>query len=438
MRIWLGIPDATLRRALSELLVVAGHEVSTAAAPTPAAELRVVTNQREAGADLPSGHAVLIVGGEAASTPAADPAVVLASVIARGGIATWPSPLDPARLVQALGAPSSTAHPAPEEGSAASIFGASGDPWFLLDLDQRVVTWANSVARARHALAAATLTKALDQPPLAELAHVVFHRPTGTRGVEIAGHAHLAIWWTSSRRSRILGLVEQPLDRRAISRENDHALAEIGRVATTLAHEIRNPIASLVGALDLLEAESDPVVRAEVVDLARQRLTQMRMLLDDTLRLARPFKEAPTTIDPDAVIRSALTGVLTDALFREIDLRLESAPETISALGYEEPLRQAITNLLLNAAQAQEGRGSIRVRLAADAGWAVIRVIDTGPGVPPEKRERVFDPFWTTKTTGTGLGLSYVRRVAEAAGGKAFIEDCERGACFRLDLPLAR
>jgi signal transduction histidine kinase len=438
MRIWLGIPDAALRRALSELLVVAGHEVSTAEVSAPTAQLHVVTSRRVLDAEAPSGHAVLILGADAASSSTDDPAVALTCAIERGGIATWPSPLDPARLVHALGVRSSTPLPVPDEGSAMSLLAASVDPWFLLDSDRRAVLWANAAARTRHSLNDATLSEALSQPPLADLAHTVFERATGTRGVEFAGHAMLAVWWTDTRRSRVLGLFEHPSGRRASLGGAEQALAEIGRVASTLAHEIRNPLSSLVGALDLLESESDPVVRAEVVDLARQRLTQMRILLDDTLRLARPFKEAATSIQPDLVIRSALSGVLTDALFREIDLRLESGGEPISALGHEEPLRQAVTNLLLNAAEAQDGHGSIKVRLTKEAGCAVIRVIDDGPGVPPDKRERVFDPFWTTKTTGTGLGLSYVRRVAEASGGRAFVEECNRGACFRLDLPLAR
>ena len=118
-------------------------------------------------------------------------------------------------------------------------------------------------------------------------------------------------------------------------------------------------------------------------------------------------------------------------------MREELGDELVSAFGHEQPLRQAVTNLLVNAAQAQDGDVRITVRLATEGTWAVLRVEDDGPGIPADKREKVFEAFWTTKTAGTGLGLSFVRRVAEASGGRVSVEDVRTGACLRLDLPLA-
>jgi signal transduction histidine kinase len=109
----------------------------------------------------------------------------------------------------------------------------------------------------------------------------------------------------------------------------------------------------------------------------------------------------------------------------------------VTALGWPEPLRHALVNLFLNAAQASEGTGRVEVRVSDEGGRVAIRVLDDGPGIPAESREKVFAPFWTTKPSGTGLGLAYVRRVAETSGGSVEFENVPRGASVRLELPRA-
>jgi signal transduction histidine kinase len=438
MRIWLRIPDESLRRALSDLLSHAGHDVSTAASPAPRADLHVVAGAGEGDAPPAPGAAVLVLGGRPSPQGTPDPATSLARVLERGGTVSWPSPLEPGRLLAALARKGERREPRlPDEVSPDAPIAAAHDPWFVLDPDRRVVLWANATARARLGHGDDPWTEVLRRLPLAAVAGAVFERSEGRRRVEHAGRPVLAVWWTDTRGRRVLGLVEVPVAAREDPHGNLRTLAEIGRLSTTLAHEIRNPLAALAGALDLLGEDSDPTERAEVLDLARRRLVQMRTLLDDTLRLARPFKAPPAPLDLAAVARSAVAGVRTDALFRGVELREDYGTDSPTAVGHEEPLRQAITNLLLNAAQAQDGEGAITVRLRVEGGWAVLRVADEGPGVPPEHREKVFEPFWTTKTSGTGLGLSFVRRAADAAGGRVVVEDSARGACFRLELLLA-
>jgi two-component system sensor histidine kinase TctE len=163
----------------------------------------------------------------------------------------------------------------------------------------------------------------------------------------------------------------------------------------------------------------------------------MKTLLDDTLCLVRPFREPPAPLDVAAVVHAAVVGMRTDPSFRRVTMREELGEGPVTALGHEQPLRQAVTNLLVNAAQAQDGDARITVRLATEGTWAVVRVEDDGPGIPADKREKVFEAFRTTKVAGTGLGLSFVRRVAEASGGRVRVEDVAKGACVRLDLPLA-
>ncbi len=216
-------------------------------------------------------------------------------------------------------------------------------------------------------------------------------------------------------------------------------LAELGRVTSTFAHEIRNPLASLASAVDLLAKDLVPAERTDVARMARSRLAQMKSLLDDTLRLARPLRGPPVVFDPVPAIASAVDIARSDPRFQAVDVRFAPAGESLEVRSYEEPLRQAVLNLLVNAVEAQGSTGAITVSLAReDARRVAVRVRDEGPGIPPELRAKVFDPFWTTKVTGTGLGLAFVRRLAEGSGGAVDVEDVPPpGASLRILLPRA-
>lgn len=215
-------------------------------------------------------------------------------------------------------------------------------------------------------------------------------------------------------------------------------LAELGRVTSTFAHEIRNPLASLASAVELLAKDLVPAERDDVVRMARARLAQMKLLLDDTLRLARPFRGPPAVVDPVPALASAVEIARSDPRFAGVDVRLEVTGSPPDVRTYEEPLRQAALNLLVNAIESQGPRGAIRVLVVEEADGLAIRVRDEGPGIPAAVRAKVFDAFWTTKAAGTGLGLAFVRRLAEGSGGSVVVEDVPPpGACVRILLPRA-
>ncbi len=182
-----------------------------------------------------------------------------------------------------------------------------------------------------------------------------------------------------------------------------------------------------------------PDERADVARMAKSRLAQMKSLLDDTLRLARPLRGPPTVLDPVPALASAVDIARSDPRFQGVEVCLEVGAETLEVRSYEEPLRQAVLNLLVNAVEAQGSTGCIVVSLGrAEGGRAAIRVRDEGPGIPPDDRTKVFAPFWTTKAAGTGLGLAFVRRLAEGSGGAVDVEEVPPpGACLRILLPRA-
>jgi signal transduction histidine kinase len=433
VRIRVDVPDASLRRALSTLLEDAGHVVD-ASGRMEGVGLRILA---EPGADASARPLVptlyLRPGGRGRAAPAPGPA--LRTVLHAGGAVTWAPPLDPDLLVECLGdsgpRPVSLSAPLPWDGPLSR----APDPWLLFDPGTREVLWATDAARERyvHPGGARLARSGEDAIPAA-----VFASETGSEVRSLDGVSHLVPWWTDARGRRCVGVLRVAPEARTADEENLSTLAELGRVSAVTMHELRIPLASFAGALDLVEGEADADEREAVVRLARDRLLQMKTMLDDALRLVRPFRAAPEAVQAEDVVRSAVESTRTQALFARVALTVDTPERPLRAvLAHPEPLRRAVTNLLVNAAQAQGGGGSVRVRLDGSGPRGSIRVEDDGPGIPPDLREKVFAPFWTTKEGGSGLGLAYVKRVAEACGGRAAIEDAPRGACVRIDLPFA-
>ncbi len=431
MRIGVQIPDSTLGQALVALLRSAGHDVVPLLPVGAPCHLRIATGT--APNDAHAGVATLVLRRTARAPVSEDPIRDLQAAIETGGTVTWDAPLDAPALLAALG----EARPALPAPAAPSLAGVPY-PWLAID-----PTSATVVAANREACSLLGVPPVTTPLPLADVALTgslragVLEASDGLLPGQHLGGSRIATWWTDDRGLRVLTLLGAPHSTEGRADRHLRTLADVGRMAATLAHEIRNPVASLAGALDLLADESDPSEREEIIKLARGRLNQMRILLDDTLRLARPIEGPTEPIDVHDLIQSALHELRMDAQFEdmEIDFPAPEAPIIVGA--HPEPLRQAMINLVLNAAQAQEGRGRIQILLEPLARHVIIRVADEGPGIPAEARQRVFSPFYTTRSEGTGLGLAFVRRVVDAAGGDLAVENVKRGACIRLELPLA-
>jgi two-component system sensor histidine kinase HydH len=218
-----------------------------------------------------------------------------------------------------------------------------------------------------------------------------------------------------------IALVRRELKRRAEEqiREREKRLAALGEMSAVLAHEIKNPLASLKGNAQLLAGgvEDKHKRKAErVVDEA----VRLEKLVTDLLAFVRTGEltrapAAPASLVPD--------GVECDVM---------AAPATWSL--DEARMRQVLSNLVENG---QAAGGPVHVRIAKARGL-VIEVSDKGPGVPVEDREKIFEPFFTKKTRGTGLGLAVARRVVEAHGGTITVGDAPGGgALFRVEIPEA-
>ncbi|MEO8603234.1 MAG: ATP-binding protein [bacterium] len=235
--------------------------------------------------------------------------------------------------------------------------------------------------------------------------------------------ATLVFWRLSSR--------AEALQRTA---ERDRRLASLGEMSAVLAHEIRNPLASLKGhaqlLLESLGARDGGRPDAEWVVRESVRLEE---LCEDLLSLVRSTKIAPQDVDPAALLREAADG-LGEA---RIAIDAGAAP----ARWRLDPVRmhQVLGNLLRNALQASDdGRAAVAASVGVEHGALIFAVRDHGPGVADGDAERIFEPFHTTKTRGTGLGLAVARRIVEQHGGTITVRNhAQGGAEFRVRLPRA-
>ena len=226
------------------------------------------------------------------------------------------------------------------------------------------------------------------------------------------------------------------LERELAERER---LAALGRMAATVAHEIKNPLSAIKSIAQVMreddslrnEYERDLGLIVGETDRLSQSVTQL-------LSFARRESSAGQPLSVDELVRSVADlfrasakeqGIVLDA---QVKVESELAGRSVSAL------RDALSNLLLNALQATPQGGRVEMTAAASDGELVISVQDSGSGVPADLRERIWEPFFTTRQRGTGLGLAIVRKRLQEVGGTAVLDSGRNGggALFQLRVPL--
>jgi two-component system sensor histidine kinase PilS (NtrC family) len=211
--------------------------------------------------------------------------------------------------------------------------------------------------------------------------------------------------------------------------EQDERLAAVGRLAAGLAHEIRNPLASLSGAVQLMADEKED----ELHGIVLREVENLNELVEDFLDIARPLQLRALPTDVVSIISDIVIAFEQDPRYQG-RVSISATSESVPLLAIDgNRVRQVIWNLVLNAAQATaaEGRIEIRVRRAG-AGWEV-DVEDEGVGIPIDQVHRIFDPFYTTRSGGTGLGLANVDRIVRAHNGEVGVHSEQgKGTCFTL------
>ena len=220
-------------------------------------------------------------------------------------------------------------------------------------------------------------------------------------------------------------------------RVRQQRLATLGEMAARLAHDVRTPLtAALLYASRLTQDGIPDGDRQELATKIVGRLQHLEGLVADMLAFARGSSGALTRCDVAALLESTAQS-LAPRLAAESRLTIRTLAPGLAVLGSAEALVGALVNLANNALDAAGTQAAVEVEASLEGARAVIRVRDNGPGVAPAERGRIFEPFYTTRAGGTGLGLAVVKTVAIAHGGAIRLEDSERGACFVLELPVA-
>lgn len=216
-------------------------------------------------------------------------------------------------------------------------------------------------------------------------------------------------------------------------------LATVGELASGVAHEIRNPVTAVLGALDLALRRLSPNESSRaLLEEAQEQLRRIEATTAQLLRYARPPELREVLVDANLLVERATRVVEGQAKSVGVEIRTEPAAAALPVSVDPELMVQVLVNLILNGIDAMASGGRLTVWVTRHAPEVWIGVRDTGPGVPPERRLEIFRPFYTTKHQGTGLGLSISQQIVTRHGGMLRVEDTPGGgATFVVALPLA-
>ncbi|MEO8844315.1 MAG: HAMP domain-containing sensor histidine kinase [Kofleriaceae bacterium] len=246
--------------------------------------------------------------------------------------------------------------------------------------------------------------------------------------IELSGHDEFAELATSFNQMAANLAQEQS----ALVRSQK--LASIGQVAAGVAHELNNPLSVIIGYTKILRSEAGAADELRIID-DEARLCQR--IVQELLDLARPHRLEIESVDLTQIAREAVERLQGAGALRDRSVRvIAKHPVVVSADAGK--LRQVIANVVVNAAEATEATGTITIDAMATADLATLTVADNGPGIAPDVRDQMFEPFVTTKSHGTGLGLAIAQAIVDAHGGRISISSSpETGTLVALQLPVA-
>jgi signal transduction histidine kinase len=271
----------------------------------------------------------------------------------------------------------------------------------------------------------------------AELLRIVLYTTAADRIVSDARK----MWWTVGVILILLWIVGVMLEwifarhlRLQKELEQRNQLAFIGQMTAVLAHEIRNALGSIKGYVQwVYEKFEKPDPKKEGLSVVLRGVERIESLINDLLRFSRKEQYSIQPLDPGYLIREVVKSAISNWNGK---VEVDAKPGTW-AMGDREKLYQVLVNVTRNAIQAMESDGNLEISVRQEGPWVKIRVKDTGPGITAEGLPRLFTPFYTTKTDGTGLGLAYSKKVMEGMGGKITLSNRRgrTGAVLSIQVP---
>jgi signal transduction histidine kinase len=254
------------------------------------------------------------------------------------------------------------------------------------------------------------------------------------------------------RTSRALIFIREVTDRKRqeMKLHQTAKLSSIGMLAAGMAHEINNPLSSVAGYAEALlrrfrespELAEHPELAAfpDYLEVIMRESYRCKSIIESLLSFSRKPQAARGPVDLAPLVGEVLELLHHRARTDNIELHTDLAPEVPPVMGDPNGLRQVVMNLTMNALQAAKARGQVRIATRIHDGEALLCVSDTGPGIPADKLDMIWDPFFTTKGVGegAGLGLSVTHDIVQKHGGRIDVTSSEgRGTRFTVHLPTA-
>ncbi|PYP86950.1 MAG: hypothetical protein DMF61_12210 [Blastocatellia bacterium AA13] len=232
------------------------------------------------------------------------------------------------------------------------------------------------------------------------------------------------------------------LERRRIEQKlfESEKLAALGTLAASVAHEVNNPLEAIKNSLYLLQAKKDQASTSRFLEIALKETQRVSQIIRQLLGFARP-SGIPERVDINQLIEDTLTLLERKLHHAGIILRQKLEPRLPPVNGYADQLRQVWLNVILNAQQSLDGGGTITIKTMRykrpGQPSVLIEISDTGPGISQENIERIFEPFFSMRKEGTGLGLWVTHNIVRQHGGQIEVTgNGDKGTAFRIILPI--
>jgi signal transduction histidine kinase len=328
----------------------------------------------------------------------------------------------------------------------------SGDVDALLGYASGRIALEFGLARAAIRLGAAEIKEQKRQPgeaavqslPLRDGARVLGSLEVASHGAALSGETFVALESLAGQLPAIIDLCRLIEEKLALERElgERERMALVGQMTASISHNLKNPLGSIKTILQVrLEDRNLSGDLRRDIELVLSEIERLNAKLSQLLRYSRPAvrPEAKPRVDAVALVQQTVSLLSREAERRGGRLEFGTSEEALCVAATEEELGDVISNLVVNAIEALPPGGKVRVRLERREAKALLEVSDDGPGIPLANREKIFQPFFTTKPSGTGLGLAIVeRRVAELGGTIEWKSPAEDGlgTRFTVTFPL--
>lgn len=226
--------------------------------------------------------------------------------------------------------------------------------------------------------------------------------------------------------------------------ERADRLASVGEMSAGIAHEIKNPLAAISGAVNVLADDFDPEdPRREVISKVIEQISRLDKAATDLLFFGRPGKPSPDYVDTNDLLKKTLFFVSQHPEAKNVHQNKEFTRDLPPVWVDAKQLQQVFFNIIINAIQAMKGEGTLLIQTdlggVGDKKTVRVLIADSGPGIEPESMDKIFTPFFTTKTQGTGLGLAICRQLVEQQGGEIEIKSrVGEGTRVVVNLPVSK